>query len=155
MNTTVGQVGRLTPEALNEKFRMQAEERIAYYSKHPEEIEQRLRELDKEWDIERAIETEAAGTILGGLLLGATLSRKWFVLPAFAAGMLLLHNLQGAYPLLPLFRRLGFRTAQEIAAERYALKTVRGDFQPAAGGGENQQDISQVFRSAEATSLTE
>jgi hypothetical protein len=28
-----------------------------------------------------------------------------------------------------VFRRLGFRTASEIDAERYALKAIRGDFE--------------------------
>jgi hypothetical protein len=35
----------------------------------------------------------------------------------------------GWYPLMPLFRRLGIRTAREIERERYALKALRGDFQ--------------------------
>lgn len=43
--------------------------------------------------------------------------------------MLLVHDLSGAYPLLPLFRRMGLRTQGEIAAERYALKVLRGDFE--------------------------
>ena len=29
---------------------------------------------------------------------------------------------------VPLFRRLGIRTRQEIDAEKYALKAIRGDF---------------------------
>ena len=40
-----------------------------------------------------------------------------------------LHAMTGCYPLLPLFRRLGFRSPREIARERYALKALRGDFQ--------------------------
>ena len=39
-----------------------------------------------------------------------------------------LHAATGWYPLLPVFRRLGFRSAREIAGERYALKALRGDF---------------------------
>ena len=41
---------------------------------------------------------------------------------------MLQHALQGWCPPLPLFRRLGFRTQEEIARERYALKGMRGDF---------------------------
>ena len=41
---------------------------------------------------------------------------------------LLQHALQGWCPPLPLFRRLGVRTAREIARERYALQALRGDF---------------------------
>ena len=36
--------------------------------------------------------------------------------------------MQGWYPLLPLFRRMGIRTRQEIDREKFALKTLRGDF---------------------------
>ncbi len=128
MVATTGRVKRLTAEEINAKLRREAETRVAYYANHLEEIDGRLRELDEEWDIERVIETESAATILTGFLLGATVSRKWFVLPVFASAMLLLHNLRGEYPLLPLFRRLGLRTGREIAQERYALKALRGDF---------------------------
>lgn len=133
MNAAMGRVARLTAEEVNRKLRTDAEARVAYYAGHPEEIDRRLRELDEEWDIERAIELEAGATILTGFLLGATVSRKWFILPVVASGMILLHNLTGRYPLLPLFRRMGFRTANEIARERYALKAIRGDFEGLAG----------------------
>ena len=129
MTSTVGRVKRLTVEEVNSKLAAEAQARVAYFSLHPAEIDFRLRELDEEWDIDRAIEVEAAATVLTGFLLGATVSRKWFILPFMAGTMLLLHNLRGGYPLLPLFRRLGFRTAQEIAQERYALKALRGDFE--------------------------
>jgi hypothetical protein len=128
MVATVGRNRRQTAQVVNCKLREEAETRVAYYAEHPEEIDGRLRELDEEWDVERAIEMEAAATVLAGVFLGATLSKKWFVVPAFASAMLLLHNLQGGYPWLPVFRRLGIRTAQEIAQERYALKAIRGDF---------------------------
>lgn len=133
MNATAGRVKRLTAQEVNRQFALAAEARVAYYAGHPEEIGRRLKELDEEWDIERAIELEAAVTVLSGFLLGATVSRKWFVLPAFAAAMALLHSIRGEYPLLPLFRRMGFRTAGEIAQERYALKALRGDFEGLSG----------------------
>ncbi len=128
MAATVGRIRRFSTEEINSKLQIEAEYRVAYYANHRDEIGPRLRELDEEWDIERAIELEAAGTVLTGFLLGATVSRKWFFLSVVASAMLLLHNMRGNYPLLPLFRRLGFRTAREIAQERYALKALRGDF---------------------------
>jgi hypothetical protein len=41
---------------------------------------------------------------------------------------------------VPLFRRLGFRTASEIDEERYALKALRGDFADLPRGAELRSD---------------
>ncbi|MBF6570898.1 MAG: hypothetical protein IVW54_18700 [Candidatus Binataceae bacterium] len=92
-------------------------------------IDQHLATLDREWDIERTLEANAAGVALLGLGLGVFVNRRLLVLPALVAGFLLQHALQGWCPPVPIFRRLGVRTANEIDAERYALKALRGDFQ--------------------------
>src|SRR6187401_716222 len=91
-------------------------------------IERRLQELDQEWDIERAIEANASTLALVGLGLGATVDKRFFVLPAVITAFLLQHALQGWCPPIPVLRRLGFRTQFEIEQERYALKALRGDF---------------------------
>jgi len=117
-----------TPEHVNEQIRRQTQANITYYASRPQEIEQRLIELEREWDVERLIETESASVILLGILLGAGAGRKWLLMSVFAAAMLIVHNLHGWYPLLPLLRRLGVRTQEEIAYERYQLKALRGDF---------------------------
>ena len=90
----------------------------------------RLAELDREWDIERCLETTAASLALVGTALGATVNRRWYALPAAVGAFLMQHALQGWCPPLPLLRRLGVRTADEINQERYALKALRGDFAP-------------------------
>lgn len=92
-------------------------------------IEQRLKALDREWNIERAIELEAPLMIATGALLARYRDKRWAGLSAFAASMLLFHSFQGWYPLIPIFRRMGIRTANEIANEREALKAIRGDHQ--------------------------
>jgi len=94
----------------------------------PAAIDTRLAELDREWDTDRALETEAATMGLIGLALGAFVRKQLLVLPAVVASAVLVQATTGRYPLMPLFRRLGFRTAREIARERYALKALRGDF---------------------------
>lgn len=94
----------------------------------PAATERRLAELDREWDTDRALETEAATMGLIGLALGASVRAQLLALPAIVAGAVLLQASTGRYPLMPLFRRLGLRTAKEIARERYALKALRGDF---------------------------
>ena len=94
----------------------------------PEATSRRLEELDREWDTARAIELEASVMGLCGLALGAWVRPALLALPAMVGSAVLLHALTGWYPWLPLFRRMGLRTAREIARERYALKGLRGDF---------------------------
>jgi hypothetical protein len=145
--STLRRVPEHTSSAVNARIQSETEARVAYYAARPHEIEDRLRELDAEWDVERAIETEAAGTILVGLGIGWAVGRRWFLLPVFASAMLLVHNLNGAYPLLPLFRRMGLRTQGEIAAERYALKALRGDFKRIRKDGDDSQ-LWEAFEAA-------
>lgn len=83
--------------------------------------QQRIAELDAEWDIERALEVNAASLMIAGLAAGAFVDRRWLALPAVVGGLLLMHGVQGWCPPLPLLRRLGFRTRGEIDEERYAL----------------------------------
>lgn len=106
----------------------------------PEAISHRLQALDREWDTDRVVGVEAAGTGLIGLVLGALVRPQLLAVPAAVALALLLHARTGRYPLMALYRRLGLRTAREIERERYALKALRGDFvelgsaEPAAAG---------------------
>lgn len=111
-----------------ERIRRDLEFRVAYYADHPEEIADRLRELDREWDVERTLEANAASLVLAGTVLGLLSGRRFLVVPAIVGGFLLQHALQGWCPPVPLLRRMGRRTQAEIEAERYALKALRGDF---------------------------
>ncbi|MBN1601550.1 MAG: DUF2892 domain-containing protein [Chitinispirillaceae bacterium] len=117
-----------TPSNVNEKIIRQIEMAVSYYSDHSDKIEPRLEELNKEWDIERLLETNASVLSLFGLILGIFGKRSWLMLPLFVIGFLLQHALKGWCPPLELFRRLGFRTKEEISRERNALKALRGDF---------------------------
>jgi hypothetical protein len=95
---------------------------IDYFTSQPRAvIERRLRFLDQEWNVERVLETNASSLALTGVVLGATVSRKWLLLPGAALGFLLLHAMQGWCPPLPILRRRGVRTRQEIDRERMAL----------------------------------
>ena len=127
--STVERVPAHTEEAINERIRRQTEENVERFrNAGPAAIEQRLEELDREWDVERTLEANAATACLAGLTLGATVDRRWYFFPAVVAGFLLQHALQGWCPPLPIFRRLVIRTSYEIDYERYALKALRGDF---------------------------
>lgn len=88
----------------------------------------RLEALDREWDIDRTVEAEAATMGLIGLALGTFVRPAFLALPATVGAAVFLFGTRGMYPLLPIFRRLGIRTAREIERERYAIKALRGDF---------------------------
>jgi len=85
-------------------------------------IERRLIELDEEWDIERWVGTVAPSISLVGLTLGITRDRRFLALPIIIQAFFLQHALQGWCPPIPILRRLGVRTAQEIEQERCCLK---------------------------------
>jgi hypothetical protein len=127
--STVERVPEHTNKAINEQIRRATEENVARFQNASyRQIQERLDELDHEWDIERILEANAATACLIGVTLGATVNRKWFALPGIVAAFLLQHALQGWCPPLPVFRRMGVRTSSEIDYERYALKALRGDF---------------------------
>ena len=73
---------------------------------------------------------------LVGLGLGAFVDRRWLLLPAAVAAILLQHAVQGWCPPVPVMRRLGIRTQAEIQEEIDALRVLRGDFRPARDAGE-------------------
>lgn len=133
-----------TAEHVNERIHHITEANVAHYARHPEQIDQRLKELDEEWDIERTLETNAAALALTGTVLGALGSRWWLILPTVVTGFLLQHGVQGWCPPVPIFRRLGVRTPQEIEAERYALKAIRGDFKDIPGEAQGVEPAMQA-----------
>ena len=121
-------VRKNTPPRINKKIDEEIHENLNRYYHDPSLIDRRLWELDEEWDIERVLELSAASLVLTGIRRGFTRSKLWFVLPVAVAGFLGLHAAQGWCPPVTLLRKLGFRTRAEIDKEKYALKTIRGDF---------------------------
>jgi hypothetical protein len=99
-----------------------------YIGADPVFIDQRLRELEREWGVERTLQANAASLALLGLGLSLTLNRKFLLLPVVAAAFLLEHAVQGWCPPISVMRRLGIRTAAEIQEEIIALRILRGDF---------------------------
>jgi hypothetical protein len=145
--TTVNRVPEHTADEVNERIRRRTEENVRrHVEAGPGAIDRRLAELDREWDIERALEANAATAVLAGLTLGTAVDRRWFVLPALVGGFLLMHAVQGWCPPLPLLRRLGFRTPAEIEKERFALKAARGDFRnlPNVVDGDDRAAIDRL-----------
>lgn len=101
---------------------------LAEVARRPDTAPTRMAALDREWDLDRVLETEAATMGLLGLTLGVAVNPRFLAVPGVVGAAVFLFATRGIYPLLPLFRRLGVRTSREIERERYAVKALRGDF---------------------------
>ena len=100
-----------------------------FASASSERLDERLRQLTSEWDVERILAL-TAGIGLGiGIVLSVLHSLWWLLFAAAIATSLLMQSAFAWSPVLPVVRWMGFRTGCEIARERYALKALRGDFQ--------------------------
>ncbi|MFH5804716.1 hypothetical protein [Alienimonas sp. DA493] len=140
-----------TMEEVNQRIRREMEERVARYrDATPEQIDQRLRELDQEWDTERTLEANAATLAFTGSALALTSDRRWALLPLVVTGFLFQHAVQGWCPPLPIIRRLGFRTIHEIDEERQALRALRGGFRRPAPSADGSQVAEERFAGAAA-----
>ena len=89
----------------------------------------RITELEDESDVERVLEINASSLALTGLALGVFVNRRLLAIPAIVLGFLLQHGIQGWCPPMPVLRKLGIRTRQEIDAEKYTVKAMRGDYE--------------------------
>ena len=111
-----------TPEHLNDRILNRTERNVACAAAGGHEaIRRRLDELDREWDIERALITQASMLALSGMALGKLKSRYFYLFSFGVLGFLLQHALQGWCPPVRPMRFLGFRTPREIEDERHAL----------------------------------
>ena len=122
MQSTYDRVRNSTPDSINQKIDQKTQQNIQYYSMQNEMvIKSRIKELDHEWDIERVLALNASLFALTGVILGATVNKKWLILPTVVTVFLAQHAIQGWCPPLPLFRKTGIRSRKEIDKERYAL----------------------------------
>ncbi|HEX2749115.1 MAG TPA: DUF2892 domain-containing protein [Verrucomicrobiales bacterium] len=129
LHPTATRVEASTCDQINERIARETRDRLACYRNASHEtITARLNELDREWDIERVLQTNAGMAGLTGAVLALTVHRKFAVISALVGGFLVQHALQGWCPPLPVLRRAGVRTSHEINEERIALMKLRGDF---------------------------
>jgi|SRR5512139_2095082 hypothetical protein len=126
--TTRSRVPMHTSKADNAAIQRRVSDSLDHYAHNPSQIDARLRELDREWDIERAIELNASTLAFAGIVAGIFHDRRWLALPAAITAFLFQHAVQGWCPPVPVLRKMGFRTVYEIEKERRGLKALRGDF---------------------------
>jgi hypothetical protein len=116
-------VRRNTADEINRQIDLKTNDNIREYtSRDSGAIRGRIAGLNKEWDLERALEFTSALNVLVGLALGLAVNKKWLLLSAFSSAFLVQHALQGWCPPLPVFRRFGIRTKDEINKEKIALE---------------------------------
>jgi hypothetical protein len=125
MISTRDRVPAHTNNDINRQIQDEIEANREYFRRNPQRISKRLRELGREWDIERAIEANAGAIGFAGIIL-SFVNRRWIVLPMMVTGFLFQHAVQGWCPPVPVLRRLGFRTTYEIEEERRALLSING-----------------------------
>jgi hypothetical protein len=146
---TRARVERRTPRRVKNEIERETEANVrACAMAGPDAIDDRLQELDREWDIERTLEFNLAIVSLSGLALGAYVDSRWYWLTAVASGFMVQHVLDGWCPPVPAFRRMGVRTMQEIEHERYALKALRGDFEGIPGDRAPEDQAQEALEAA-------
>ena len=69
--TTYDRVPAHTSESINQRIERMTFERVRHSATNPALISQRLKELEAEWDIERAIEANAAVLAFIGVALAS------------------------------------------------------------------------------------
>jgi len=74
---------------LNERIINKTGEKIKRYAAYPEGIEDRLKQLDQEWDMERMWEANASNLVIIGIILG-TFVWVWLYLISLLVGVFLL-----------------------------------------------------------------
>ena len=94
----------------------------------PDKMRARISELDREWNIDRALMLNfAIISAFSASMAMRTLYRKrklggWAAMFFTQLAFLAHHAVRRWCPPMPLFRRLGFRSEREIDAERFALE---------------------------------
>jgi hypothetical protein len=137
--------------SVNEEIDRKTERRVLQAAAEPiPALSRRIDQLDKEWDMERWLETNASALAFTGTILGLLINKKFFAIPCLVLPFLFQHAVQGWCPPVPILRRKGVRTRREIDSEKYALKALRGDFSSVPSNGERSTAGRAAWRAANA-----
>jgi hypothetical protein len=90
----------------------------------PRRLTRRMKELDRQWDIERILEGTAAVVALTGVGLGVAVDRRFLVLPAVVLLLSFQQAVAGWCAPAAMLRRFGLHTRREIDTERQALEQL-------------------------------
>lgn len=138
--TNKERIRSVTNPRINAKIDQRIEENIRRYAYQGEyEISQRIKELEQEWDIERALQLNSASLAIGGILLSFK-NKNWLFFSATVLSFMVMQAMKGYSPPIPLLRRMGLRTKQEIECEIFAMKYLKGDFTELTSEGKRDAD---------------
>lgn len=151
LSNEVDRVRRHTTDGALENVDGRTRRNVRRYGEDTADIDRRIGELEREWDVERTLEANASTLALTGAVLGTTVDKKWFWLTGGVLGFLFQHATSGWCPPLPLLRKLGLRTQGEIDREKYALKSIRGDFDRTSGTAKDVDGTLQAVARTEST----
>lgn len=90
---------------------------------HPDAISKRIRKLDNELDIERLSVMFSSGLAVVQYFAGRK-KRHWLFRPQVQIPLFLLHAIFRKTPVKFMLRRFGFRTKDEIVAEKEMLMNL-------------------------------
>ena len=139
-------VRRSTAPEVNEEIDHQIERNIRMLAQRPPAVlDARIRELELEWDVERVLEAMASSFAFVGTLLGAFVNPWFLLIPAIVTTFLFIHATAGWCPPLPILRRMGKRTRNEIDVEKFAIKAIRGDFNDLNFHSDQQLFVNRVI----------
>ena len=125
LEITKDKVRANTAQSINREIDRETEANIQQYKQQSAgAITERIKQLDKEWDIERTLELNASAVAFAGVILAATVNKRWLIVPGIVSFFLGQHAIQGWCPPLPLLRMFKIRTRKEIDKEKYALLEV-------------------------------
>ena len=112
----------------------------------PAAIADRLNQLDWEWTAGRMTKAALGVLIVAGFALTAIAGSWWLILPALAGLFLLQYSFSRTSWMSKVFQEAGYRTGCEVEQEKFALKTLRGDFRhlPTLHDIEAPDDISRL-----------
>ncbi len=141
---TTKRVACNTQPDINDKIRQHTLQNLDKYKGSIEEvISEKIENLNAEWDTERVLEADAALMIMITAFLGFRHNRGWLLFTTAISLSLLSHALQGWCPSIPLIRKMGIRTSEEIYNEKTVLKMIRGDFD------KENDSVSEMLTAAE------
>lgn len=127
--TKLDRVRQRSSCCVNAEIDRKIEDKVRNYAMQSDlALTKHMDELDKEWDIERTLEANASTLVFIGTALGAFVNPWFLLIPALVSAFLFQHATHGWCPPLPILRRMGKRTRNEIDVEKFAMKALRGDF---------------------------